>query len=908
MSNGVPYYQFPSPSADTRNQDTPTLLDVGGKALSLIESLSAGLPVPRGFVLTVSFFEPWLDEIQRTDAWKAFVSDISRTKSNEEEATTRQKGLCDAIRNQCATDLHLNPSQKEKLDAATVSVFGDSVFDGLVAVRSSSPEEDLSGASFAGGYDTTLGVNSVNLENALVSSFSSAFDHVIVQYKSRLDMAIDKPRIAVVVQEQIASDVSGVAFGYNPSNNCFDEVMIGANFGLGESVVAGTVTPDTYIVDRSNPSSTGIVATRTVADKASVVRLINGGGTEILANDSPKDPALTDEQILEVAGLVTRVEESRGGGGDSGGAPVDIEWAFHDGKLYLLQARPVTSYIPLFPEMITARGAPKKLYLDAIVLTQGFSKPFSVFGLDVWATAVKSLKAIMSTDGPTGLVWNIHGRQYMNISNLLTMTGGHAMLDKGFRSYDKAIDRALNSIDINDYVPSKQAEGAKGIFWLQLKDFWVMLPYMFSALWSGGEALHEYIQHMNNLAERCYSDKCSKDELIGDGLASLVSDLRATYPMLGGIISSIISRARLDSLFSGQEEAKDLLINMCMDLTGNPTSEMGHAMVRLAEYPEVQDTASGEEFVKKLRDEAFSEQFTKEYNEYLKQFGCRGMMEIDAATPRSYEKQEDIFDTLKQIDIDCNQIKSVSKRRKEAYEKLLAMAEKMGKGSTFKHHAQCIQSLMGYREHPKFMLVKIIDRMRRHALNIAREFVSQRRLKSVDQIFFLSVDQITEAQINPRLDIISLVAANMEPYKKVEHIKEWPVLIDSRGKIIRGTRENKEAEDGVFLGDPISPGKVRGRAKILNEPYEKPLKSGEILVARFTEPSWTPLFINAAAVVMEVGGPMQHGAIIAREYGIPCTSGVVNATKLIMDGDVIEVDGSSGTVSIIESNDGVKVE
>ena len=158
----------------------------------------------------------------------------------------------------------------------------------------------------------------------------------------------------------------------------------------------------------------------------------------------------------------------------------------------------------------------------------------------------------------------------------------------------------------------------------------------------------------------------------------------------------------------------------------------------------------------------------------------------------------------------------------------------------------------------------MIDRMRRHALKVGEAFVSQGRLENVDQIFALTIEQVTEAQKNSDMKLLPLVKANMEPVEKVSHVKNWPVLIDSRGKIIRGIRKDEDVEEGTLLGDQISPGHVKGKAKVLMSPYEKPVESGEILVARFTEPSWTPIFINTAGVVLEVGGPMQHGAIIAR--------------------------------------------
>ena len=352
-------------------------------------------------------------------------------------------------------------------------------------------------------------------------------------------------------------------------------------------------------------------------------------------------------------------------------------------------------------------------------------------------------------------------------------------------------------------------------------------------------------------------------------------------------------------MFRKCEGAEDHLIHMCMDLSGNPTSEMGHMMVKLASFPEIQEAESREEFAQKLEDSKFSGVFLDLYNEYIKRFGCRGMREIDVATPRTYENQAQLFDTLKQIDIENNQIINVRQRRDEAYQALLKLAQEMNKENAFVHHANNIQSLLGYREHPKYMLVVIIDRMRRHALNIGKVFVAEGRIDCVDDIFALDISQVTEAQKDPKLDLRLLVRAAMDPVEKVAHVKSWPVMIDSRGKIIRGKREDKDTEDGTLLGDPISPGMVRGKAKVLHSPYEKVLETGEILVARHTEPSWTPLFINAAGVVMEVGGPMQHGAIIAREYGIPCVSGVEDATRLIKDGDLVEVDGSEGTVKFV---------
>ena len=181
--------------------------------------------------------------------------------------------------------------------------------------------------------------------------------------------------------------------------------------------------------------------------------------------------------------------------------------------------------------------------------------------------------------------------------------------------------------------------------------------------------------------------------------------------------------------------------------------------------------------------------------------------------------------------------------------------------------------------------VYMVAMYRRRALKLGHRFVEQGRLDEPSQIFDLTMQEISRAESDPHIDLRSLIHAHLEPYYCVQNVNSWPMLIDSRGKILRESRreDHYSNDPSVLLGDPVAPGSAQGKAKILNSPYEKPLNSGEILVARFTEPSWTPIFINASAVIMEVGGPLQHGSIIAREYGIPCISGVDNATNLIKD-------------------------
>jgi pyruvate,water dikinase len=856
------------------NDGAPSISQVGGKGLSLIDCCAARFPVPPGFVLSVAFFQSWLDSIKNTREWNNFTDDPS-------------KQACDVLKEACIK-LQLDPKQEEALNTALQTNFG-STEKLLVAVRSSSPEEDLAQASFAGGYETTLGVTRDTLLDAIRTSFASALDFRVVQYKLQNGLDILKPRIAVVVQQQLASDVSGVGFSLNPQNNCYDEAVISANFGLGETVVAGVVTPDTFVVDKVQRK----IISRTVSDKKQAYVLADGGGIREEENAEPTASTLDDKQILEVASLVAHVEEHMG-------KPVDTEWAIQAKKLYLLQARPITVYLPLFPEMVTSPGEQKNLYMDLIVQTQGFSDSLSILGMDVWGRMLMKAKPFLP-HGKDGALWEVNGREYIHVSNLLGTFGGETLVSQIFSVQGSATRRILDVVNLSEYKPDHVTKKNNRMMWARFKQLFRILPSFLYSLWNPEHAMDGYVQEVDVIMKRFgqggTEEKQKNTMTFDQEVDSTMSVFERLVPKIGGIMIAYWSKWRLHKMFEGDSEVQDMLVTLNMDLTGNPTSEMGHAMLHLASFPEMQETQTGEEFVQRLNDKSYSSNFLAAYDDFMFKYGCRGIKEIDIATPRSYEDPADLFNRVKLIDVGNNQILTTKKRKQEAYDTLLEHAARIGKAKRFVHHANVIQQVGGYREHGKYMYVFMVAYLRRYALALGEQWAKEGRLNKPEDIFYLHVDEVTEAQDTPELDLKSLVATNRAPYEAVANVSDWPTVIDSRGKIFRAPRE--DVDDGLG-GDPISPGIVRGRANVLKAPYEKPLESGEVLVTRATEPSWTPIFINAAAVVLEVGGPLQHGAIIAREYGIPCVSGVETATKVIKDGDLLEVDGTNGVVKIID--------
>ena len=282
------------------------------------------------------------------------------------------------------------------------------------------------------------------------------------------------------------------------------------------------------------------------------------------------------------------------------------------------------------------------------------------------------------------------------------------MIENGMAKYDPALGRAIGSVNLEDYIPLETPAGANGMIWKQLRQLGRAIPGMFWGLYLQDKAMDEYLAFIEDIMVRY--DEENGDAYLPDAdfqtvvKTSMEEWASKAVSSMARIIAGYWSRYRLQKLFQGQEGADDLLISLCMDLKGNPTSEMSHAMLRLASMPEIQNTESSKEFFLKLQEEGvFSIEFVKLYNDFMKRYGCRGMKEIDVASPRTTENPAELFDRLKRIDIEHNAIINVSQRRKEARDKLLDMATAMGKESTFLYHDHVIQSLLGYREHPKYI-------------------------------------------------------------------------------------------------------------------------------------------------------------------------------------------------------------
>jgi rifampicin phosphotransferase len=861
--------------------EVPAIQDVGGKANSLIRLTIGGFKVPPGAVLSVWFFKDWIAELMSDknlkDMWgkpEHFKALGNLLKSNAENLlySEEQKSIIYAV-------LKEHKSSK------------------LFAVRSSSPEEDLEGASFAGGYETLLGVNEENILDAVKKAFISCMDERVFFYKSQNGFDTSVLRIAVVIQEQIASDISGVGFSLNPLNNCYDEAVINANSGLGESVVSGMITPDEYVVNKN----TKIIIERKIGSKEQAIILDINGGTRIIEGEKNK-PVLKDDQVVLLTELITRIEEYYE-------LPVDIEWAFCANELYLLQSRPITTFIPLPEEMQTAVDENTILYLDGSLTKQGITTPISVLGCDcLGKTQSVMFKDLMgkdvSQDIKGGYATTRAGRMYLNVSTMAKFQGLKRVAHM-WKTVDVTTAEMLEKLDLKDYIPKKLPEAMKGAMWGAVKNNIGAIKYTRKAM-KDPSAYKEWYQpyeeefdiYLRGLLDTNILLSSAPEKILKSYIELLNKMLPMTY---AAELARKTIRKQLEKLF---KDGKERMQYLERSLPDNVTIDMGMKMYELSQMSEIFDN-DYHSFDIKLKNAELSDKFIGDWKSYLYEFGCRTNNELDVAVNRSSDNIEDLFKQLKNMSGIIGELSPISiyKKSQNLREKTFKeLIEKLSGKSRRKLEKKydVLVKLGGKREALKYWYVRSLTAIREIIMVKANELVKKELLENVNDIFWLNFDIASNAEHYSKDQLNTIIAENRKYYRLLDQVHSFPKLIDSRGRIL--TLPAVEAKEGEVSGQPISPGIVTGKVKVLKTPDEKPLLPGEIMVTRATDPGWTPLFINASAIVLEVGGLLQHGALVAREYGKPCIAGIDNAMTIFEDGQLVEVDATKGLIKFLDNN------
>ena len=870
--------------------DPAALAEVGGKAASLIRLRQADFNVPDGFVLCTTFFAPWIRAVESSPAWQsvlAALGDIRSTHPTRDERE-RLERTCGQAKD-FAASLPLGSEQQAALDQARARLGG-----GSYAVRSSSPEEDLAGASFAGLYETVLNVAPDGLLPAVRECFRSCLDARVLLYKREMGFDDPSPAIAVIVQRQVASETAGVAFSLNPGTNDFDEVLINASWGLGEALVSGEISPDAIVVDKL----AGTIIERRRGDKGGV---------------RPDEDCLDAARVEELTATVTRIETLYG-------EPVDVEWATDGDTVHVLQARPITTYVPLAEGLQTEPGARRNLYFDRS-LADGLtmSGAMSPLTMDTIEHPARYLFALIGNQDPEDFdladagIFVSGGRLYANLSIFLHMARPETYASL-MESVNTTLGDILGAVDLEQYKTATRPD------FLRIR---ALVRHFPRVLWLLRSVLWEALQPVLNARrfDRRY------DALLGDYDVWVNRPIDFSQPFLDqvleelwkfwevtekttlpAVLALILAMNRIKSFNQPPTPEKAALLDAVRrGYTEDIVVQMGLQMFDLSRLLREADLADIDGLAERLADRTLPGEFLSLWDEFIARYGCRGPLEMELANPRYADEPRLALRQIATIGATGARVnphetqRELVEARERAFETLQDTLPRRKARGLRKAYADLLRHSRS-REMVKHHILQVFQRIRTRALHHADDLVRAGRLEHRDQVFDLAYREIDRAMEDPRFDVQAAAIARGALYHRLKaRVKHFPMAIDSRGRI---PRPDFDDADGTIAGTAVSPGIARGPVKILNDPFEKDVAPGDVLVAVTTDPGWTPLFINAAAVLLEIGGELQHGALVAREYGKPCVVGVTAITARLRDGQLVEVNGDVGRVQILSEAEG----
>lgn len=888
------------------------LPEVGGKAANLGELARAGLPVPPGFCLTTAAYRHSLSAIG-LDEVLAALKEADASQLDQLDQLDQLNGLAARARS-----LVLDAGIPYRIAEAVRSAYQQLGEDVPVAVRSSATAEDLASASFAGQQDTFLNVvGADSVLEAVSRCWASLWTDRAVTYRTVNGIDHASVTLAVVVQEMVDSAVAGVMFTANPVTGNRHETVIDASPGLGEAVVSGAVNPDQYVVDVRR----GAIVKRTVGDRKVEITAIPGGGTERIERstgsspDQPGDaypqPCLSDHQVLELVDLGREVQSHYG-------APQDTEWAMdHEGKLWLTQARPVTT---LYPQTTRVPSVPGEHAFLNFSLAQGLTRPLTPMGLAAIRLIASSVARTAAFDVPDprsgpSPYYEAGQRIFFDLTAVVRSRVGRAIVPRVFDLMEARSAVLIRGLFDDPRFTVTTRTPLKLIRHVAPVAAKYRVPEsLFRGLFRPASALKRVEKLRSDLRSTlAVPQQATAHQRIGHVQRILGEEVFATVPQVLPLPALGFAMLALTKKLLGDRASYSELQTVIRGLPNNVTTEMDLALWQLAAQmrkdPDAVASMTGrtaDELTELYRDEKLPAVAQAGLSSFLGTFGHRAVAEIDLGMPRWSDDPTHILGVvtnyLRLADGSETPDQQFTRAARDADEQVARFVARARTKSPL--HAAVVGKALdrtrrfaGLRELPKYNLVLGLSVARKQLLLIGNELAAANRIERPEDIFFLDLDEAETALAGD--DLQELVAERRAAYGQELLRRRIPRVLMSDGTEPEAAPGiSGPQRPGTLSGSPASTGRVTAPARVIMDPVGAHLAPGEILVAPSTDPGWTPLFLTAGGLVMEMGGPNSHGAVVAREYGIPAVVGVPDATSRISTGQRVTVDGAAGTVAV----------
>lgn len=872
--------------------DKTMLSAVGGKGANLGElSKIPGLRVPDGFCVTTVGFR---QTVKNLDEFDSYMNQLKNVKPNE-------MGKISAISRQIRLLIENAPMDKELKNAITVqiSLSGE---DSAYAVRSSATSEDLPEASFAGQQDTFLNLHGKDsILTHIKKCWASLFTDRAVTYRIKNGFDHESVLLSVVVQKMVLPDCSGIMFTADPITSNRKVLSIDAGYGLGEALVSGLTSADNYRVREGK-----ILEKNVRNQKLAIVADSNGGTVQRkIEIDKQGTQWLTDAQILELELIGRTIEKYFG-------CPQDIEWAVADGEFYILQSRPITTLYPV-PKAKDGCLRIYSSYGHQNMMTDAF-KPLGISFNDMFMSF-----AIAGKTSHAG------GRIYFDFSSDMKSPIMRKLMIDSYESQDHLMCMALRKVSSDKEFVKHLPKGKSAMSFMANPQIISIAVRSQKEAKKGATNIAAHVKEQRIVIEKQTEEiRSALREKIDGEVFAYIDEYAKNFgkrffnkdnQMLYGLMMIQLQYYNwVKKHMKKWLQEENAIDELTKSVLGNVTTEMGFALMDLADtarkHPDLcayLENAKIESLWDDINGLDGGGDFARELHDFLYKFGMRCQGEIDITRPRWNEDPTAVFPMIL-VNVrnfqegagaalfEKGRLESEQKA-KEYLERIEKLPGGRRKAKTAKHKIEVLRSIIGYREYPKYTFMSFFLPFKESLMREAERLAQSGAVDAPGDVFYLYFNEFWEVAKTGKVDK-DLIESRKREFKLYEKLTP-PRVITSEGEIITGEYTVENIPEGALPGTPVSVGVIEGRARVILDPSKADLMEGDILVTVFTDPSWTPLFVSAKGLVTEIGGVGTHGAVIAREYGIPGIVGVENATTLIKDGQRIRINASAGYVELL---------